>query len=184
MRALPTTYSGIKFRSRLEADWASTMDAYGLKWEYEPEGYALDDGTYYSPDFWLPTANAWLEVKGSHNQRISKVEEFAAQLWRESGAGSTYDRAAPMVLIGREPHRLGSARIPGSAWLSMIGTQGGGSAYSVKIVRCPSCSVATVIAWTQPWCRCCGQEAGEWFQFDYTYATGWHRVPRPVGRIR
>ncbi len=49
--AIPTDYNGIKFRSRLEAKWAYYFDLIGLKWEFEPEGYKLSDGTYYLPDF-------------------------------------------------------------------------------------------------------------------------------------
>jgi hypothetical protein len=46
--AIPTTYQGVRFRSRLEARWASFFDIAGWKWDYEP----LDlDG--YIPDFML-----------------------------------------------------------------------------------------------------------------------------------
>jgi hypothetical protein len=48
--ALPSTYAGIKFRSRLEARWAYYFDLIGLPWKYEPEGYALSAGNYL-PDF-------------------------------------------------------------------------------------------------------------------------------------
>lgn len=43
--AIPTTYKGIEFRSRLEAKWAVMFDLLGWKWEYEPfdiEGYIPD----------------------------------------------------------------------------------------------------------------------------------------------
>ena len=60
--AIPTIYAGIQFRSRLEARWAVFMDALGVKWEYEPEGFT--DGTLcYLPDFWLPNQNCYLEIK-------------------------------------------------------------------------------------------------------------------------
>lgn len=46
--AIPTTYSGVRFRSRLEARWAAFFDLCEWPWEYEP----LDlDG--YIPDFVL-----------------------------------------------------------------------------------------------------------------------------------
>lgn len=53
MQVRKTTYKGIEFRSRLEARWAVFFDALGLRWEYEPEGYRLDDGTCYLPDFYV-----------------------------------------------------------------------------------------------------------------------------------
>lgn len=48
--ALPATYAGIKFRSRLEARWAYYFDLLGIPWKYEPDGYALKSGNYL-PDF-------------------------------------------------------------------------------------------------------------------------------------
>ena len=53
IQTLPTFYAGTKFRSRLEARWAIFFDHCGIKWEYEPEGYLLEDGTCYLPDFLL-----------------------------------------------------------------------------------------------------------------------------------
>ena len=63
IKAIQTVYKGYKFRSRLEARWAIFFDALGLDWEYEPEGYELPDGTYYLPDFYLPSMRIWVEVK-------------------------------------------------------------------------------------------------------------------------
>lgn len=64
MKAIETRYKGYRFRSRLEARWAVFFDAAGITWEYEPEGFKLDDGTSYLPDFWLPQVRMWAEVKG------------------------------------------------------------------------------------------------------------------------
>lgn len=63
LTALPTTYNGQVFRSRLEARWAFFMNALEIPWEYEKEAYQLDT-VVYVPDFWLPSLSAWLEVKG------------------------------------------------------------------------------------------------------------------------
>jgi hypothetical protein len=61
--AIETEYKGYLFRSRLEARWAVFFDAIGIDWKYETEGYEV--GEYrYLPDFWLPAAKAWVEVKG------------------------------------------------------------------------------------------------------------------------
>lgn len=48
IRAIPTEYRGITFRSRLEARWAAMFDRLEWKWEYEPI-----DLTGYIPDFIL-----------------------------------------------------------------------------------------------------------------------------------
>lgn len=65
MQPIQTVYKGYRFRSRLEARWAVFLDGMGIKWEYEKEGYLLDDGTKYLPDFWLSECHSWLEVKPS-----------------------------------------------------------------------------------------------------------------------
>ena len=52
MKARPTTYSGIKMRSRLEALFAEELDRWGIGWTYEPECFAGPDGQYL-PDFKL-----------------------------------------------------------------------------------------------------------------------------------
>lgn len=70
-RAIETRYNGRFFRSRLEARYAVFFDALGLSWDYEPEGFELDDGLRYLPDFWIHFSNGsngskpgcWVEVK-------------------------------------------------------------------------------------------------------------------------
>ena len=64
MRAIETQYKGRNFRSRTEARWAVYLDAMGIRWEYELEGYEFRDGTRYLCDFWLPEWGLWLEIKG------------------------------------------------------------------------------------------------------------------------
>ena len=63
MKAIDTQYKGYNFRSRLEARWAVFFDALGLKWEYEPEGFELEDGTKYLPDFKVQYPGRWEEEK-------------------------------------------------------------------------------------------------------------------------
>lgn len=63
IKPIETKYNGYVFRSRLEARWAVFFDELNIEWEYEKEGYKLDDFSYL-PDFWLPEYKYWLEVKG------------------------------------------------------------------------------------------------------------------------
>ena len=60
MNAVPTTYQGVRFRSRLEAKWAAMFDHLGWRWEYEPL-----DLRGYIPDFVLlfPAGQVLVEVK-------------------------------------------------------------------------------------------------------------------------
>lgn len=66
-RGIPTTYGGVRFRSRIEARWAVMFDQLGWRWEYEP----LDlDG--YIPDFVLMfTEPLLVEVK--HELALSNL---------------------------------------------------------------------------------------------------------------
>ena len=52
IKALPTSYGGSNFESRLEARWAVFFDSIGVGWEYEPEGFDLPSG-WYLPDFYI-----------------------------------------------------------------------------------------------------------------------------------
>lgn len=60
MKAIPTTYAGTRFRSRLEARWAAFFDIRGVEWDYEPLDF---DG--WTPDFRLKPAGheIFAEVK-------------------------------------------------------------------------------------------------------------------------
>lgn len=73
---IQTSYKGYRFRSRLEARWAVFFDAAGVKWEYEPEGFALGDAGAYLPDFWLHDLGVWCEIKpeAPTDSEIAKAE--------------------------------------------------------------------------------------------------------------
>jgi hypothetical protein len=83
---IETRYAGRLFRSRLEARWAVFFDKLGISWEYEPEGYKLEDGTWYLPDFRLTLMRKeyWCEVKpyiANYNdwEGMSKFTSFIAE---------------------------------------------------------------------------------------------------------
>lgn len=85
MKAIETVDKGIRFRSRLEARWAVFFDAVGVKYQYEPEGYVLSDGTRYLPDFYLPDIKMWVEVKGvMSNADQRKIDLFREAIFEES----------------------------------------------------------------------------------------------------
>lgn len=80
LQAIPTRHAGCHFRSRLEARWAVFFDAAHIRWEYEPQGYLINDRPYL-PDFYLPDHDVWVEVKG-HEAALDKpfLNRAAAQL--------------------------------------------------------------------------------------------------------
>lgn len=83
IKAIPTRYAGVNFRSRLEARWAAFFDLANIKWEYEPfdlEGWA--------PDFLLRTelCNVLCEVKPvdlSPRRADTSAYEKAKRYWRD-----------------------------------------------------------------------------------------------------
>ena len=97
-QAIETRYKGYRFRSRLEARWAVFLDALGVRYDYEKEGFDLDDAGYYLPDFWLPDLRLWVEIKGSEPtwDETRKAQELYYAGEKEHGWG---------VVIGvGEPH--------------------------------------------------------------------------------
>jgi len=66
-----TTYRGIAFKSKTEANVAKALDTLGIPWEYEtkcgitmPYTHTGKNGAQYTPDFWLPEDHVHLEVVG------------------------------------------------------------------------------------------------------------------------
>jgi hypothetical protein len=80
IQAIETRYNGMRFRSRAEARWAVFFEAAGIRFEYEAQGYVVD-GRPYLPDFWLPDAKVWMEVKGDDPtpEEIVLCEKLAKQ---------------------------------------------------------------------------------------------------------
>ncbi len=83
LKPIQTEYNGYLFRSRLEARWAVFFDACGVDYEYEPEGYKLDSGLMYLPDFLLHGVDGraggdlFVEVKGKMTDMDArKINEF------------------------------------------------------------------------------------------------------------
>ncbi len=63
----PAVYSQapevVQTRSQLETQWARFFDASGLKYQFEPKTFTLLLGKTYTPDFYLPILNAYIEIK-------------------------------------------------------------------------------------------------------------------------
>ena len=81
--AIQTEAFGCLFRSRLEARCAVFLEAMGLRWDYEPEGFELPSGRYL-PDFKVykegcPAGYYWIECKGGipTDQEVQLARELA-----------------------------------------------------------------------------------------------------------
>ncbi len=83
LKAIETEYKGCRFRSRLEARWAVFFDSLpGVKWDYEPEGFELEGGLRYLPDFKVNYLG-WVEIKPDleliTDEEWKKMNAFAQQ---------------------------------------------------------------------------------------------------------
>lgn len=99
IKSIDTFYNGNYFRSRLEARWAVFFDLAGIYYEYEPEGYELQNREKYLPDFYLPKYECYVEVKPEHNDHTcSNIENTAVravQCCIESGKGMLFLLGSP-----------------------------------------------------------------------------------------
>lgn len=93
IKAIETHYNGYRFRSRTEARWAVFLDAAGIAYEYESEGFELANGDWYLPDFHLVNDDLWLEVKGKQPTK----EEIRKCWLLAEGFG------APVLIASRQP---------------------------------------------------------------------------------
>lgn len=85
MKAIETEYKDILFRSRLEARWAILFDALELKWVYEPDCFILSNNQKYTPDFYIPKYDLYIEVKPNTywqniNYHINRYKLFEKDL--------------------------------------------------------------------------------------------------------
>lgn len=94
IKPIETFYNGYRFRSRLEARWAVFFDSAFIEYQYEPEGYVLDDGSCYLPDFYLPLFHLYVEIKPSdateskiHEAENKLLQIFGAKQFSEKGDG-------------------------------------------------------------------------------------------------
>ena len=121
--AIPTRYKGYHFRSRLEARWAVFFDALGIEYRYEPEGYQIENGTRYLPDFYLPKFETWCEVKPSNKKLSEDVYKLAEMLdfdspipgITDSGYGENRYSGRGLILLGDIPEP-----IRGNIWHPII----------------------------------------------------------------
>jgi hypothetical protein len=83
IRAIPVWFSGVRFRSTLEASWAEYFSVLGLQWDYEPAALSCAPGVGWLPDFHLPQLNLFVECKPFGGPNISKPGLFSKNARRD-----------------------------------------------------------------------------------------------------
>lgn len=75
-KAKKIVYNNYCFKSRLEAKWVFFFESIGIDYVYEPCSFPYignDKKIHkYTPDFYLPTFNFWIEIKGEYPNREAK----------------------------------------------------------------------------------------------------------------
>lgn len=99
LKVIETRYKGYRFRSRLEARWAVFFDALGVRYEYELEGFDLGKAGWYLPDFYLPDADKWIEIKPAwpDTEDLNKVAAFIG-----TGYFADCRRCDGVAMVGRD----------------------------------------------------------------------------------
>ena len=145
MKAIRTEYNGILFRSKLEAEWAKFFDSFKIPWIYEAEGFEFRDGTRYLPDFYLPDAHQWFEVKGiMNNIDLHKIEMLGTESKKD-------------VIVG---YPDGDAQMLDVGWFD-------GSNDTIEwdnpfLNFCSECGKYSFMTWWGSYeCRCCGAYDGD-----------------------
>lgn len=100
--ARPTTYRGIRMRSRLEALYAASIDGLPAAWAYEPQCFANQAGQYL-PDFVLRwTLNDPWDVEYVEIKPTRQAAETAVERMR--------------IILDSEPEAILSVRYPVGTW--------------------------------------------------------------------
>ena len=95
IKAIPTTYAGVNFRSRLEARWAAFFDLVGWKWDYEP--FDLDKWT---PDFLIRTTCCEVLVEVKPVDARERIRDFSRSVFAKAFRWRNFHQ---VLLLGKEP---------------------------------------------------------------------------------
>lgn len=159
MNAIETTYKGYKFRSRLEAKWASVFDQLGWEWEYEPVDL---DG--YIPDFLLlfPWKDVLCEIKPATtiDDALLASQKIELSGWDGEaiilGSGihkrifGWLDETIIGVIAERTGPESGRTNEPDGWWWDRC-----------VLCRCKQCNRPSIHHYNGWWgCRVCGQYEG------------------------
>lgn len=154
----PTEYRNITFRSRLEADFARWFDSMGILWEFEPEGYKLENGLSYLPDFFLPAQRAYFECKGV---MLREDEDKILQLAAESKT----DVVIGMQIFNGKPLLSMVDAFNDDYWM----IRGG-----IKVAKCLRCGKVYFMTDCGSWeCRICGAYEGNGHFEEVFYSDSW-----------
>jgi len=124
VNGIPTSYGGVRFRSRLEAKWAAFFDTIGWRWTYEPfdlEGYIPDFVLHFRKPMLVEVKpDLSLEDLKAHASKIEKTS------WKHEFliVGSTMFYGSPFPALGLLAERYGNEASVAPAWSFRCGKCG------------------------------------------------------------
>lgn len=65
-------------RSTWEANFARILNYLGIEYQYEPRRFDINGITTYTPDFYIPSLDLWIEIKG-WDVNLSKLKRKAVR---------------------------------------------------------------------------------------------------------
>ncbi len=75
-------YKNIWMRSTWEVDYAKWLDKKKIEWKYEPKYFDLKTASY-TPDFYLPKTNEYIEIKGYWRYGTKKKFDLFKEMYPE-----------------------------------------------------------------------------------------------------
>jgi len=75
-------YKDIWLRSSYEIAYAKWLDKNNIKWLYESKTFDLNNTTY-TPDFYLPKSNTYIEIKGYWRNDAKKKFKLFKKLYKQ-----------------------------------------------------------------------------------------------------
>lgn len=147
---IPTTYRGVRMRSRLEARWAAFFDALGWAWMYEPielPGWIADFAVSFSSPLLV-------EVKPALT-----LDDLLAERHRIANSGWQHE----VLLVGGALHHLDDAH-PVVGLLAEREASPDGPLWlwdKARLFECLNCGATSVLHESGSWrCRACGADGG------------------------
>lgn len=128
IRSHKIEWQGLTYDSQLEADWACTLESWGIKAKHHPGSFTLPHGLgRYEPDFLLENG-VLAEVKGPSDDRLWKPEEAA----KETGLPVVILRPG-LVIPGTDNESAGATwhgtRLWGLEWVVVFAKPGVGGTW-------------------------------------------------------
>jgi hypothetical protein len=75
-------YKSVWMRSNWESGYARYLDLNRITWQYEPKTFDLGETTY-TPDFYLPETDEYIEIKGYKSDIFIKKFKLFKQIYSE-----------------------------------------------------------------------------------------------------